>query len=257
MKRHLFPFFTGALLSLFVAAVPGLVPSALAQSRATGGGFDLTAQSGISFDADRGTYRATGDVQLVAGDWVVLADVIEARMREGDRGVARIEASGSVFVRNPQVTARSGHMTLYPDSGEVDLEGPGVVLQFDGSRLVTDGTLRLDTRAERFTIEGAFVLQWGEIRLSAEAGSGGLDATRLATIEASGAASLQGEDWRAAADRLRFEESVSKVWLEGATVVQQGDTVLSGAGLVYDLRTGSLVLDGGAGGRISGALGGQ
>jgi len=40
-------------------------------------------------------------------------------------------------------------------------------------------------------------------------------------------------------------------------VVQQGDMVLSGAGLVYDLGTGSLVLDGGAGGRISGALGGQ
>ena len=84
-----------------------------------------------------------------------------------------------------------------------------------------------------------------------------LDAAQLASIEASGSASLQGADWRAAAERLRFDEAASKVWLDGAAVVQQGDMVLSGAGLVYDLATGSLILDGGTGGRISGALGGQ
>ncbi|MEC8711241.1 MAG: LptA/OstA family protein [Pseudomonadota bacterium] len=257
MNWHLRPFITGALFSVLAAVLPGLTSSALAQSRVTSGGFDLTAQEGIAFDAGKGTYRATGEVQLVAGDWVVLADTVEARLGPDGRSVSSIEASGSVFVRSPQVTARCAVLTLRPDSGDVDLAGPGVVLQFDGSRLVTDGLLRLDTGAERFTLDGAFVLQWGEIRLSAEGGRGALDAAQLASIEASGSASLQGADWRAAAERLRFDEAASKVWLEGAAVVQQGDMVLSGAGLVYDLATGSLVLDGGAGGRISGALSGQ
>ena len=257
MKRPLSPLLTGALFSVLGAVLPGLTSSALAQSRVTSGGFDLTAQEGIAFDAAAGRYRATGEVQLVAGDWVVLADAVEARLGTAGRAVSSVEASGGVFVRSPLVTARAAVMTLRPDSGDVDLAGPGVVLQFDGSRLVTDGLLRLDTGAERFTLDGAFVLQWGEVRLSAESGSGALDATQLASIEASGSASLQGVDWRAAAERLRFDEAASKVWLDGAAVVQQGDMVLSGAGLVYDLATGSLVLDGGAGGRISGALGGQ
>ena len=257
MKRPLSPLLTGALFSVLGAVLPGLTSSALAQSRVTSGGFDLTAQEGIAFDAAAGRYRATGEVQLVAGDWVVLADAVEARLGTAGRAVSSVEASGGVFVRSPLVTARAAVMTLRPDSGDVDLAGPGVVLQFDGSRLVTDGLLRLDTGAERFTLDGAFVLQWGEVRLSAESGSGALDATQLASIEASGSASLQGVDWLAAAERLRFDEAASKVWLDGAAVVQQGDMVLSGAGLVYDLATGSLVLDGGAGGRISGALGGQ
>ena len=257
MKRPLSPLLTGALFSVLGALLPGLTSSALAQSRVTSGGFDLTAQEGIAFDAAAGRYRATGEVQLVAGDWVVLADAVEARLGTAGRAVSSVEASGGVFVRSPLVTARAAVMTLRPDSGDVDLAGPGVVLQFDGSRLVTDGLLRLDTGAERFTLDGAFVLQWGEVRLSAESGSGALDATQLASIEASGSASLQGVDWRAAAERLRFDEAASKVWLDGAAVVQQGDMVLSGAGLVYDLATGSLILDGGTGGRISGALGGQ
>ncbi|MGB0745754.1 MAG: LptA/OstA family protein [Alphaproteobacteria bacterium] len=257
MKRPLSPLLTGALFSVLGAVLPGLTSSALAQSRVTSGGFDLTAQEGIAFDAAAGRYRATGEVQLVTGDWVVLADAVEARLGTAGRAVSSVEASGGVFVRSPLVTARAAVMTLRPDSGDVDLAGPGVVLQFDGSRLVTDGLLRLDTGAERFTLDGAFVLQWGEVRLSAESGSGTLDATQLASIEASGSASLQGVDWRAAAERLRFDEAASKVWLDGAAVVQQGDMVLSGAGLVYDLATGSLILDGGTGGRISGALGGQ
>ena len=257
MKRPLSPLLTGALFSVLGAVLPGLTSSALAQSRVTSGGFDLTAQEGIAFDAAAGRYRATGEVQLIAGDWVVLADAVEARLGAAGRAVSSVEASGGVFVRSPLVTARAAVMTLRPDSGDVDLAGPGVVLQFDGSRLVTDGLLRLDTGAERFTLDGAFVLQWGEVRLSAESGSGTLDATQLASIEASGSASLQGVDWRAVAERLRFDEAASKVWLDGAAVVQQGDTVLSGAGLVYDLATGSLILDGGTGGRISGALGGQ
>ena len=257
MKRPLSPLVTGALFSVLGAVLPGLTSSALAQSRVTSGGFDLTAQEGIAFDAAAGRYRATGEVQLVAGDWVVLADAVEARLGTAGRAVSSVEASGGVFVRSPLVTARAAVMTLRPDSGDVDLAGPGVVLQFDGSRLVTDGLLRLDTGAERFTLDGAFVLQWGEVRLSAESGSGALDAAQLASIEASGSASLQGADWRAAAERLRFDEAASKVWLDGAAVVQQGDMVLSGAGLVYDLATGSLILDGGTRGRISGALGGQ
>lgn len=257
MKRPLSPLLTSALFSVLGAVLPGLTSSALAQSRVTSGGFDLTAQEGIAFDAAAGRYRATGEVQLVAGDWVVLADAVEARLGAAGRTVSSVEASGGVFVRSPLVTARAAVMTLRPDSGDVDLAGPGVVLQFDGSRLVTDGLLRLDAGAERFTLDGAFVLQWGEVRLSAESGSGALDAAQLASIEASGSASLQGADWRAAAERLRFDEAASKVWLDGAAVVQQGDMVLSGAGLIYDLATGSLILDGGTGGRISGALGGQ
>lgn len=257
MKRPLSPLLTSALFSVLGAVLPGLTSSALAQSRVTSGGFDLTAQEGIAFDAAAGRYRATGEVQLVAGDWVVLADAVEARLGAAGRTVSSVEASGGVFVRSPLVTARAAVMTLRPDSGDVDLAGPGVVLQFDGSRLVTDGLLRLDAGAERFTLDGAFVLQWGEVRLSAESGSGALDAAHLASIEASGSASLQGADWRAAAERLRFDEAASKVWLDGAAVVQQGDMVLSGAGLIYDLATGSLILDGGTGGRISGALGGQ
>ena len=257
MKRPLSPLLTSALFSVLGAVLPGLTSSALAQSRVTSGGFDLTAQEGIAFDAAAGRYRATGEVQLVAGDWVVLADAVEARLGAAGRTVSSVEASGGVFVRSPLVTARAAVMTLRPDSGDVDLAGPGVVLQFDGSRLVTDGLLRLDAGAERFTLDGAFVLQWGEVRLSAESGSGALDAAQLASIEASGSASLQGADWRAAAERLRFDEAASKVWLDGAAVVQQGDMVLSGAGLIYDLATGSLILDGGTWGRISGALGGQ
>ncbi|MGB1149190.1 MAG: hypothetical protein ACPG5C_03750, partial [Alphaproteobacteria bacterium] len=112
MKRPLSPLLTGALFSVLGAVLPGLTSSALAQSRVTSGGFDLTAQEGIAFDAAEGTYRATGEVQLVAGDWVVLADTVEARLGTHGRSVSSIKASGGVFVRSPLVTARAAVMTL-------------------------------------------------------------------------------------------------------------------------------------------------
>ena len=78
-------------------------------------------------------------MQLVAGDWV-LADTVEARL-----GTAEIcfqhRGSGGVSWK----PAARQPADVRPDSGDVDLAGPGVVLQFDGSRLVTDGLLRLDT----------------------------------------------------------------------------------------------------------------
>ncbi|RZO31644.1 MAG: hypothetical protein EVA88_01920 [Rhodospirillaceae bacterium] len=250
----------------FACFDPAPVP-AVAQSRATGSDFDLAAQNGISFDANTGVYRATGEVQLVVGDWVVLADGIEASLRENELSVSghgqtgpdlsKITASGGVFVRNPQVTARCETLTLDPDRETVNLTGPGVVLQLEGSRLVTDGVLRFDARAGRFSLDGAFILQWDGLRLSAEAASGALDETRLALLEARGGAALEGTGWRAAAQTVRFDQAAAQVRLNGAAVVQQGDLMLSGTGLVYDLDTGSLMLDGGAGGRISGTLSGQ
>jgi len=67
-------------LFLFVVSFCLPASSALAQSRASGAGFDLTATDGIRFLADAGRYEATGNVQLVVGDWVVLADRIVASL---------------------------------------------------------------------------------------------------------------------------------------------------------------------------------
>ena len=91
---------------------------------------------------------------MVAGDWVVLADTVSAAGGAGRAvSASRLQAVCSCEF----ATARCAVLTLRPDSGDADL-APGVVLQFDGSRLVTDGVLRLDMSAERFTLDGAFVL---------------------------------------------------------------------------------------------------
>ena len=112
MKRHLFSLLSGGLFCILAPVLPGLTSPALAQSRVTSGGFDLTAQEGIAFDAAGGTHRGTGEVQFVAGDWVVLADTVEARLGAAGRAVSSIEASGGVFVRRPQVTARCAVLAL-------------------------------------------------------------------------------------------------------------------------------------------------
>ena len=52
MKRPLSPLLTGALFCVHGAVLPGLTSSALAQSRVTSGGFDLTAQEVILYTAE-------------------------------------------------------------------------------------------------------------------------------------------------------------------------------------------------------------
>ena len=232
--------------------------TALAQSRAAGAGFDISAQNGIAFDADAGLYRASGEVQLVAGDWVVLADALTARLTPARDSIVSVEAQGQVYVQRGALKAQASNLLVRPAEALIEMRGTPANLQLGDDRLVTEGLVILDQDQDQgegaVTVEGDFVLVLGDIRLSGRAAAGWFLDDVLSRFEARENVRVEGDGWLAAAERLSLDRETDDLILEGAVALQQGTFILSGNRVDYNLSTGSLNIDGQDNGRIRGAL---
>ena len=243
-----------SLLLLFwfpLIVAPG---AALAQSRAAGNGFDITAQNGIRFNADAGAYVASGEVQLVAGDWVVLADSLTARLDSSRSAVGSVEAEGQVYIQRDNLKAQASRVLIRPADAVIELRGTPTNIQLGEDRLVAQGAVVLNQTSGEVQVQGDFVLVVGEIQLSGQTARGSFADNALRQFEAGDDVRIEGDGWLAAAERLSLDRESNALSLEGSVALQQGSFVLSGTRVDYNLATGSLSIDGQDNGRIRGAL---
>lgn len=227
---------------------------ALSQSRASGAGFDLTATGGIRFLSETGRYEASGEVQLVVGTWVVLADSVVAALDDAQSQIASLTAEGTVFVQNETFKARADQLDLRFVNPRVRLLGTPVSVQMGTERLATEGPLIYDIEAGSLSMPQAFVMQvegavitGGEARLLLENG-------RMEALAVAGGVDVQRDDFRAAAETLYYAPDLGILMLKGAVVLQSGDILLSGASASFDLSTGAVELSNDSDQRVSGAL---
>lgn len=249
------------MIRLLIASLLAMLAAPLAahsESRATGVGFDLTATGGIRFLADAGLYEASGEVQLVVGDWVVLADRVVAALDTAQDQVASLTADGTVFVQNDTFKARADSLDLRFADTLVSLKGTPVSVQMGGEqRLVSIGSLRYSVTGGILTIPQDFVMQvsgatiaGGQARLKLSDGS-------LQALDVTGGVEVQRGDFRAAAEALNYAPGVGTLLLEGAVVLQSGEVLLSGASASFDLDTGAVQISNDSNQRIFGALSDQ
>jgi len=241
-------------LALFLLGL-ALIPHAVfAQSRATGTGFDLTATDGIRYIADAGRYEASGDVQLVVGAWVVLADQVVAVLDGPQDQIDSLTATGTVFVQNESFKARADALELRLSDPLVTLRGEAISVQMGDERLMTQRRLTYAVKDGTLTIPQAFVLQVdGAVIAGGEAAlvlaDGGMQA-----LHVDAGVDIERDDFRAAAEQMDYAPIDAKIVLSGAVVLQSGDVLLSGASAVFDLKTGAVQISNDTSQRVSGAL---
>ncbi|MDG1415384.1 MAG: LptA/OstA family protein [Alphaproteobacteria bacterium] len=241
-------------LFLFVVSFCLPASSALAQSRASGAGFDLTATDGIRFLADAGRYEATGNVQLVVGDWVVLADRIVASLDAQHVRMERLLAEGTVFVQSGTFKARAASLELRLQAPKVELRGAPVSVQMADDRMVTAGSLSFLIDAGELRIDQDFVLQTrGAVIAGGRASMMTVDGV-LDALHVQGGVDVERDGFRAAAESLRLDRENNLILLEGAVVLQSGDVLLSGISATFDLESGAVNINNDTSGRVSGAL---
>lgn len=231
-----------------------LATAAQGQSRATGVGFDLTATDGIRFLAAEGRYEAEGNVQLVVGDWVVLANRVVASLDDNQERMERLTAEGKVFLQRETFKARASRLTLRLDEQEIKLRGSPLNIQMGEDRLVTEGSLTYGLETGDMVIEQGFVLQTNGAVVTGGAASLAVREGAVQDIRVRGGADVEQGDFRATAQALHYDRARAQVALDGAVVLQSGGVLLSGASAVYDLETGALQLNNDSNQRVSGAL---
>lgn len=240
-----------ALLFLLCLSLPSLGST---QTRATGDGFDLTANDAIRFDADAAGYEASGDVQLVVGPWVVLADQVTARLDPSQTRVTTLGARGKVFIQQDGFRARAAAADLDLSTQGLRLSGAPVNLQLGEDRLITDGAVVFAVEQGTVTIEDAFVLQLDGTSFSGGRAQAQVMGDRVQTVSVVGGVQLEGPSVKLAADRLALDRESGSLRLEGGVVVQSGGVLLSGAAAVYDLATGTVALSNDDAQRVTGVL---
>ena len=240
---------------LLAALALGLLhSSAWGQSRATGEGFDLTATDGIRFLAAEGRYEATGNVQLVVGDWIVLADRVVATLDADQQKMERLSATGKVFLQRENLKARVSDLTLKLNPQKLTLRGAPINMQMGEDRLVSEGTLSFDLESGSMSLEQAFVLQAAGAVISGGAATVTMASGVVQELRVRDGADVEQGDFRAAAQSLRYDREAGEVFLDGAVVLQSGGVLLSGASAMFDLTSGALQLNNDSDQRISGAL---
>ena len=125
------------------------------------------------------------------------------------------------------------------DAGKLDFFDKEQKLVYSGSVIVTNGPSTL--KASRLTI----LLDKG----------GGGDPTsndRVKHIDADGPVTLVSEGKVGSGDRASYDKAENKVHLIGNVTLTQGDNVVKGERLVYDVTSGMASVQGGAsqGGRV-------
>ena len=139
------------LAPAFFAALVMLAGAGAAQE-ADGGGND--ADQAIEITADTLEVRQSenvaifqGDVNAEQGEMVLKADMLTVYYREvqggeGNLGVSRIDAEGSVVITSPDETAMGQHGVYDVEAGRIDLSG-GVTLN-RGNNIIKGETLTMD-----------------------------------------------------------------------------------------------------------------
>ena len=227
---------------------------ACAQSRASGAGFDLTATDGIRFLADAGRYEATGNVQIVVGDWVVLADRVVASLDAEQASMAGLSAEGTVFVQSGTFKARAAHLELQLQTQTVKLSGAPVSVQMADDRLVTAGSLSFFVDQGGLSIDQDFVLQIQGTVIAGGSASIEMTGGVLETLKVQGGVDVERDSFRAAAETLSLNRASNEILLEGAVVLQSGDVLLSGISAIFDLESGAVQINNDTSARVSGAL---
>ncbi len=128
------------------------------------------------------------------------------------------------------------------DAGKLDYFDKEQKLVYSGSVIVTNGPSTL--KASRITI---FL-----------DGKGGGDASgatsndRVKHIDAEGPVTMVSKDQIGTGDRGSYDKAENKVYLTGNVTLTQGENVVKGDRLVYDVTTGMATVQGGAaqGGRV-------
>ena len=243
-----------SLLILFAMLLCLPTPVAYAQSRASGAGFDLTATDGIRFLADAGRYEATGNVQIVVGDWVVLADGVVASLDAEQASMAGLSAEGTVFVQSGTFKARAAHLELQLQTQTVKLRGAPVSVQMADDRLVTAGSLSFFVDQGGLSIDQDFVLQIQGTVIAGGSASIEMTGGVLETLKVQGGVDVERDSFRAAAETLSLNRASNEILLEGAVVLQSGDVLLSGISAIFDLESGAVQINNDTSARVSGAL---
>jgi lipopolysaccharide export system protein LptA len=241
-------------LILFAMLLCLPTPVACAQSRASGAGFDLTATDGIRFLADAGRYEATGNVQIVVGDWVVLADRVVASLDAEQASMAGLSAEGTVFVQSGTFKARAAHLELQLQTQTVKLRGAPVSVQMADDRLVTAGSLSFFVDQGGLSIDQDFVLQIQGTVIAGGSASIEMTGGVLETLKVQGGVDVERDSFWAAAETLSLNRASNEILLEGAVVLQSGDVLLSGISAIFDLESGAVQINNDTSARVSGAL---
>ncbi|MDJ0449185.1 LptA/OstA family protein [Methylocystis sp. JR02] len=148
--------------------------------------------------------------------------------------VAAKGRSGGIL---PGATAKD---PLNIDAGKLDYFDHEQKLVYSGSVIVTNGPSTL--KATRITI-----------LLEGKGAPGGANSDdRVKHIEADGPVTLVSKDQIGTGDHGTYDKAESKVYLSGNVTLTQGDNIVKGERLVYDVTTGmATVQAGGAqGGRV-------
>lgn len=129
----------------------------------------------------------------------------------------------------PGATAKD---PLNIDAGKLDYFDKEQKLIYSGSVIVTNGPSTL--KATRLTI----LLEGGAMA------GGGASNDRVKHIEADGPVTLVSKDQTGTGDHGSYDKAQNKVWLTGNVTLLQGDNVVKGDRLVYDVTTGQATVQG-------------
>jgi len=153
-------------------------------------------------------------------------------------GAAPALAKGKSGGILPGASARD---PLNIDAGKLDYFDADQKLVYSGSVIVTNGPSTL--KASRITI-------FLEGKGAAAAGATSND--RVKHIEADGPVTLVSKDQIGTGDHGTYDKADNKVYLSGNVTLTQGENIVKGERLVYDVTSGVASIQGGAaqGGRV-------
>jgi len=156
-------------------------------------------------------------------------------------GAAPVHAAGRSGGILPGATAKD---PLTIDAGKLDFFDKEQKLVYSGSVIVTNGPSTL--KAVRLTI---FLEKQGA---GGAAGAGATSNDRVKHIDAEGPVTLVSKDQIGTGDRGSFDKAENKVYLTGNVTLTQGENVVKGDRLVYDVTSGIATVQGGGaqGGRV-------
>lgn len=152
---------------------------------------------------------------------------------------APVHAAGRSGGILPGATAKD---PLNIDAGKLDFFDKEQKLVYSGSVIVTNGPSTL--KASRITI---FLESKG---VAPAAGATSND--RVRHIDADGPVTLVSRDQIGTGDRASYDKAENKVYLTGNVTLTQGENVVKGERLVYDVTTAIATVQGGGaqGGRV-------
>ncbi|MCX7899174.1 MAG: lipopolysaccharide transport periplasmic protein LptA [Methylocystis sp.] len=167
-------------------------------------------------------------------------------MRNLIRAAVAFALVGAAFAPSAFAAGRGGGILpgatakdpLNIDAGKLDFFDKEQKLVYSGSVIVTNGPSTL--KATRITI-----------MLDKAGGEGKPSNDRVRHIDAEGPVTLVSQGRIGSGDHGSYDKAENKVYLTGNVTLTQGDNVVKGDRLVYDVATGAASVQGGGGqGRV-------